>query len=582
MHEEGKASAAAGSGSRDVVAAATAAAGSGSRDVVVARLGAAEAALEALACVEVEDLAPDQLETLLGQLPRLLRQLDGVRARVFAAAQRAALRQRSSEDAGVVLNDHQRQLSRQQRLAPTQAKRLLDAGRAAADHRATGAAMRAGDLDAGQAQTIARILAEVPLDRRAAVEAELLELARQHDPVTFGRHARAILGREQSPALARDERRQHARRSFRAADTDDGGLAVSGAFYGVAAERVRLAVRAFRRPDTPNEHRTPGQRGADAFEQLCEAALRSGAAPTSHGVRPQVIVTMSAADLAALEDAPTDVTGTLVGSGQTVSGAELRSLVADSQLVRLVLDADRTPIEVSGVVRTVPLGLWRALLIRDGGCVWPGCDAPASWCDVAHGADAYADDGKLSPANAMLLCRRHHRTFDAGDRAVRIDGDSVTFPGVRLPGAGPRSAALERDAVTIPLPVRTEQPAHHPLEPHPPPVVSSGPPAAAGLAGTGRGQPRDAIEARTSRGSHADRSRSGADARLPEEQQRPRSGPNPPYGNPRERLRQDPEGRSVPPESESPDAGRPDDTVASPSIGEGHVPPRAPPGRPVA
>ena len=345
------------------------------------RLDAVASSVRALACVEVDDLDGTPLQTLLTQLPRLIRQLEGVRARAGAAAQRAEIRRRPNEAIGRILTDHQQQLGQQQRLSATETKRVLDAGRAAADHPRTGAALRDGELDSAQAQTIARVLLDVPLDRRDAVESELLDLARHLDPVAFGRRARRILGREQTPALARDERRQHFRRRFRAADTEDGGLAVSGAFYGVAAEQIRVALRAFRRPDTPDEHRTPDQRGADAFEQLCAAALRAGDVPTEHGARPQVIVTLTAAELAALEDAPTTVTGTLLHSGQVVTGRELRSLVADARLVRLVLDADRTPIEVSTTVRTVPVGLWRALLVRDGGCVWPGCDAPA-WLEL--------------------------------------------------------------------------------------------------------------------------------------------------------------------------------------------------------
>ena len=173
----------------------------------------------------------------------------------------------------------------------------------------------------------------------------------------------------------------------------------------------------------------PEQRVAVEEEPLCAAALAAGSAPTNHGVRPQVLVVMDVEQFALLEHDPLAASGRFVGSGQPISGAALRHLAADSELVRMVLDADSTPLEVSSKVRTVPEGLWRALQIRDGGCVWPGCDAPASWCDVAHGAHAYTDDGKLSVGNSMLLCRRHHRRFDNGDRKVVIEGDRVHFPG---------------------------------------------------------------------------------------------------------------------------------------------------------
>ncbi len=287
--------------------------------------------------------------------------------------------------------------------------------------------MEAGDVGTRHAQRIAQVLRALPEDRRDAVEAELLDLAGRLDALAFGRAARRILARERPAALAKEERRQHLERSLRAADTEDGGFAFSGRLYGVAAEQARTALKAFRRPDTPDEVRTPQQRGADAFEQLCAAALRGGDAPTQHGVRPQVMVVFTAEQFAAAQRMPELTSGVLGDSGQAASGRELHSLTTDCELFRVVLDAKGAPIEVSTTVRTVPIGLWRALLARDGGCVWEGCDAPASWCDVAHGDRAFATGGRLSVDNALLLCRSHHRRFDHGSYRAVISGGRVTI-----------------------------------------------------------------------------------------------------------------------------------------------------------
>ncbi|MBK6312672.1 MAG: HNH endonuclease [Candidatus Microthrix sp.] len=50
----------------------------------------------------------------------------------------------------------------------------------------------------------------------------------------------------------------------------------------------------------------------------------------------------------------------------------------------------------------------RALLARDGGCIFPGCDRPASWCD-AHHVDEWDNNGPTDINNLGLLCRHHHR-----------------------------------------------------------------------------------------------------------------------------------------------------------------------------
>jgi hypothetical protein len=75
----------------------------------------------------------------------------------------------------------------------------------------------------------------------------------------------------------------------------------------------------------------------------------------------------------------------------------------------------------------VPAGLWAALIARDRGCAWPGCDAPPAWCQAAHGNTPYRHDGKLKLSDAALLCLQHHRRFDHDGWELHIEGPTVTF-----------------------------------------------------------------------------------------------------------------------------------------------------------
>jgi len=52
-----------------------------------------------------------------------------------------------------------------------------------------------------------------------------------------------------------------------------------------------------------------------------------------------------------------------------------------------------------------------ALIARDKGCTFPGCDTPPEWCQRHH-ITAWADGGRTDLDNLTLVCGYHHRAFD--------------------------------------------------------------------------------------------------------------------------------------------------------------------------
>src|SRR5699024_5296161 len=53
----------------------------------------------------------------------------------------------------------------------------------------------------------------------------------------------------------------------------------------------------------------------------------------------------------------------------------------------------------------------RALMVRDGSCVIPGCNVPSDWCE-AHHVTEWSRGGPTSIDNAVQLCFYHHRNID--------------------------------------------------------------------------------------------------------------------------------------------------------------------------
>jgi hypothetical protein len=108
--------------------------------------------------------------------------------------------------------------------------------------------------------------------------------------------------------------------------------------------------------------------------------------------------------------------------------------------MRVVLSARSEPLDVGRRTSVVPPSLRRAVVVRDGGCRFPGCDRPPPWCD-AHHVDHWADGGATSLADLLLLCRRHHRLVHRpGGFGLRLVGGLPVFrrsDGSVLEGRGP-------------------------------------------------------------------------------------------------------------------------------------------------
>lgn len=359
---------------------------------------------------------------------------------------RAVVEAGPGRERGAVLRST-REFGDRLRLSPSEAKQAADRGRTldarpqlattvteepAADHDGPGSNLRPDQI-----AVIGRTLDEVPLEHQDRVEATLIAAAATQHATELGRTARRLLAELDAAAANRAEARRHARRTTSVCETEDGMLAISGRFSGLDAETVRTAISAFSTPDAPGEApRSPGQRTADALVTALRAALDAGSAPADRQVRPHLLVTVPLADL---EGAVQDGSGVAeLAWGGPIPAAQIRRLASDATVRVLSLDVRGLPIAMSQAVNQPSGALYLALTARDGGCRYAGCDAPPTWCDVAH-ATARRHDGPLTLDNTLLLCRRHHRRIDLGDWTIRIDGWEAEFtrPDGRVLRAGP-------------------------------------------------------------------------------------------------------------------------------------------------
>jgi hypothetical protein len=407
----------------------------GLADAVLSRDGVEPllSGLDRVIGVPVDELDEPALEAELGMIETVVRRLDARRCRVVDAlaarqARRAAQAARETgrdehRAAEQARRDTGRRIGRNQQWAPWETKRNLEVGRRMRDPGPAQEAFDAGRLSPRHVKLLADTLACLDGDTREEAERMLLAAAETEDATAFGRTCRRLLAELDHEAAAEAEARRHERRRAALATTEDGMLAFSGQLSGVDAETFATAVDAFRTPDGPGQYRTAEQATADAMVEMAQVALRSGEAPEQHGVRPHVLVTIDHESILAEAGVATT---TWMGP---LPYAEIRRLLADCGVSRLLTDPAGVPVEAGKEIRDIPAGLWRAVLVRDKGCIAEGCQVPPGWCDVMHLEGPYRLGGPLVLEEAALGCRRHHRLFDDhGWRVEWSDGRPVMRP----------------------------------------------------------------------------------------------------------------------------------------------------------
>jgi uncharacterized protein DUF222/HNH endonuclease len=160
--------------------------------------------------------------------------------------------------------------------------------------------------------------------------------------------------------------------------------------------RRRGAVRG---PDP----RTPTQRRADALGEVCRGWLDRADRPTVGGERPQVVVVVEVEALQRRSGGTAELSD--VGS---VPAEIARMVGCDASISRVVRRGASEPLDVGRKTPVVPAAIRRAIMVRDRGCRFPGCDRPPGWCQPHH-IIHWAHGGKTALSNLILLCSRHHR-----------------------------------------------------------------------------------------------------------------------------------------------------------------------------
>ena len=219
------------------------------------------------------------------------------------------------------------------------------------------------------------------------------------------------------------EQRQHEGRRLHVSPLLSGMVRVDGDLDPESGQTVITALRGMQDSwarDGEPDGRTAPQRRADALVALCRNWLDRSDRPGVAGEKPHIVVTVDLETLEGRAGRRSDLEDT-----GRVTPEAARRLACDAGISRIITAGRSEPLDMGRKTQVVPAPIRRALVVRDGGCRFPGCGRPQSWCD-AHHVVHWADGGETALTNLILLCRPHHRAVHERYR-VELQGNGPVF-----------------------------------------------------------------------------------------------------------------------------------------------------------
>lgn len=207
---------------------------------------------------------------------------------------------------------------------------------------------------------------------------------------------------------------------------------VDAAAEGVSAETPEEA----RLAQAVGEGDAASRASADAVVLLAEHFLAAppGAEPA---LKPETTRVLVHVDLDAVRQAPT-AGGAHIDGGAALAPVTVERLLCEAAAQLVVRGRSGEVLDLGRTARHATPRQRLALLVRDGGCRFPGCTRRSRL--IPHHVAFWSHGGRTDLDNLVLVCQAHHRAVhELGYRVAAGDAGRFTFltpDGRRIPDDG--------------------------------------------------------------------------------------------------------------------------------------------------
>lgn len=329
----------------------------------------------------------------------------------------------------------------------TRASAILGAGRLAAERSELQGMWRTGRVDCSQLATLAARTTALDEEQQATV----VDTLTPYLPVLNTRETRSLADAAVDalrPEAAQERERFAYNRRYLTHSVYAENVLIEARMPLLEGRALLAAVDAHaEKLRTEGDRLTKAQRRADGLANLVATAAASGTTPATGGLPAAVTVTIPLSVAERLTGGTNCASGTdcaspgsdspvmpygRIGRDGTLGAATARFLTCcaglsgvvvthphgTSGLAALLGAAQEEPLAVGRTQRLATTAQRKALAVRDGGCVIPGCAVEAHQCQPHHVRD-WAAGGGTDMANLALLCWSHHRQVDMGRWLLR-------------------------------------------------------------------------------------------------------------------------------------------------------------------